>query len=178
MGIKVKAALNVLIFRKTLRMSRIRDGVGEVINLMSTDVTRVNDAVVNFHFLWSAFLEAALIVILAFIEIEVSAIPALVFVSLLTPLQMYLGKLTSDLNRQQTTLTTDRVHMMSEIWTAIKLIKFYAWEKPFTEKIDELLSKEIEIIKKGMIMKAIYFLVVFKIPVIISLTLLGTYVAL
>ena len=68
--------------------------------------------------------------------------------------------------------------MMSEIWTAIKLIKFYSWEKPFTEKIDELLSKEIEIIKKGMIMKAIYFLVVFKIPVIISLTLLGTYVAL
>ena len=109
MGIKVKAALNVLIFRKTLRMSRIRGGAGEVINLMSIDVTRVNDAVVNFHFLWPAFLEAALIVILAFIEIEVSAIPALVFVSLLTPLQMNLGKLTSDLNRQQTTFTTINV---------------------------------------------------------------------
>ena len=80
MGIKVKAALNVLIFRKTLRLSRIRGGAGEVINLMSTDVTRVNDAVVNFHFLWSAFLEAALVVFLAFVEIGVSAVPALVFV--------------------------------------------------------------------------------------------------
>ena len=82
MGIKVKAALNVLIFRKTLTLSRIRGGAGEVINLMSTDVTRVNDAVVNFHFLWSAILQAVLIVILAFIEIRESAIPASVFVLL------------------------------------------------------------------------------------------------
>ena len=68
--------------------------------------------------------------------------------------------------------------MISEILTAIKLIKFYAWEKPFIEKIDELRSKEVETIKKGMIVKAVNFMVVFTVPVIIALASLGMYVAL
>ena len=114
---------------------------------------------------------------MAFVEIGVSAVPALIFVLLLTPFQMYLGKLTSDLNRDQTTLTTERMHMMSEILTAIKLIKFYAWENPFSQKIDELRSKEIETIKKGMIVKAVNFMVVFTAPVMITLASLGMYVA-
>jgi len=94
------------------------------VNIISTDVTRINDLVVNFHFLWAGFLEVTLIVTLAFIEIGISAIPCLLFVLVLTPLQLYLGKLTSDINKTQTQLTTERVHVMSEILTAIKLIKF------------------------------------------------------
>jgi len=178
MGVKVKAALNVLIYRKTLKLSRIKGGAGEVINIISTDVTRVNDLIVNFHFLWSAFLEVSLIVILAFIEIGLSAIPCLVFVLILTPLQMYLGKVTSDLNRIQTQLTTERVHIMSEILIAIKLIKFYAWEKPFASKISDVRSREMYTIYKGMIVKAINFMTVFAVPIWIALASLGMYVAL
>ena len=178
LAVKVKAATSVLIYRKVLRVSRLRGGAGEVVNLLSTDVTRVTDAVINFHFLWSAFLEAALIVGLAFYEVKLAAFPALAFVLLLLPVQMYLGKLTSDLNRDQTRLTTERVHIMSEILTAIKLIKFYAWEKPFTQIISEIREKEMDRIRKGMIVKTINFTVVFAIPVLIALASLGMFVAL
>jgi ABC-type multidrug transport system fused ATPase/permease subunit len=177
-GIKVKAAVSVLIYRKSLRLSRVRGGAGEVINILSTDLTRVNDLVANFHFLWSAFVESALIIILSFLTIGISTLPALGFVLILTPIQMYLGKLTSDLNRDQTSLTTERVHLMSEILTAIKLIKFYAWEKPFSQKISEIREKELNRILRGMIIKAINFMVVFAIPVWAALTCLGMYVGL
>ncbi|KAI9103116.1 P-loop containing nucleoside triphosphate hydrolase protein [Phlyctochytrium arcticum] len=177
-GVQVRAALTGLVFRKSLRLSRIRGGAGDVINIYSTDITRMVDAVTNFHFLWSAFVEAAAIVIIAFVEIRLSALPCLGFVLLLLPIQMYLGSKTNTLNRNQTAVTTTRVHIMSEILTAIKLIKFYAWESPFSEKISNIRKKEMGFIRAGMVVKAINFTVVFAVPVFVALSSLGMYVAL
>jgi len=117
---------------------------------------------------------------------EISALPALGFIVLLLPVQAYLGKQTSDLGRAQTAVTTERVHLMSELLTAIKLIKFYAWqvtpltnrEKPFSAKINELRQKEMSYIYRGMVVKAVNYMVVFAIPVLIALTSLGMYVGL
>eukprot|EP00842_Homolaphlyctis_polyrhiza_P004125 jgi/Hompol1/4713/HPOL_003833-RA len=176
-GIKVKAAITGLVYRKSLRVSRLKGGAGEVINILSTDVTRINDAVVNCHFLWAAFVEVVLILGISFYEISLSALPALAFVLILLPVQIYLGRRTNDLNREQTATTTERVHLMSEILTAIKLIKFYAWEAPFTAKIEEIRKKEIDIIYRGLLIKTINFTVVFAIPVLVALTCLSTYVA-
>ena len=46
--------------------------------------------------------------------------------------------------RRRVVVTTDkRVALMNEILTSIRLIKMYAWEEPFIEKIKELRSREI-----------------------------------
>ncbi|TPX59242.1 hypothetical protein PhCBS80983_g02587 [Powellomyces hirtus] len=177
-GIQVRAACTALVFRKSLKLSVVRGGAGEVINIYSTDISRLVDAVTNFHFLWSAFLEAAAIVIIAFTEVGISAIPCLAFVILLLPVQIYLGRRISTLNRAQTAVTTGRVHIMSEILTAIKLIKFYAWESPFDEKITDIRRREMGFIRSGMIVKAINFTVVFAVPVLVALSSLGMYVGL
>ncbi|KAJ3129395.1 Multidrug resistance-associated protein 4 [Nowakowskiella sp. JEL0407] len=114
---------------------------------------------------------------MAWNEVRISALPALGFIILLFPVQIYLGRLTSITNRDQTAVTTQRVHVMSEILTAIKLVKFYAWEKPFEEKINEIRHREMSLIYRGMVIKAINFMVVFTIPVWIALCSLGMYVA-
>ncbi|KAJ3408448.1 hypothetical protein HDV05_004980 [Chytridiales sp. JEL 0842] len=176
-GIKVKGAIHGLVYRKSLKVSTLKGGAGEVINILSTDVTRINDCVVNFHFLWAAFMEVLLILAISIYEIRLAALPALGFIAILLPVQFYLGKLTNDLNRKQTATTTERVHVMSEILTAIKLIKFYAWEAPFTEKILEIRKREMKLIYDGLIVKTINFSVVFAIPVLVALTCLSTYVA-
>ncbi|KAH6576899.1 hypothetical protein BASA50_008740 [Batrachochytrium salamandrivorans] len=176
-GIKIRAAITGMVYRKSLKVSRLKGGAGEVINILSTDVTRINDAVVNFHFLWAAFVEVLLILIISFYEIGVSAVPALAWIIILLPIQIYLGKLTNDLNRDQTAATTERVHLMSEILTAIKLIKFYAWEAPFTDKIEEIRRREMKLIYDGLIVKTVNFAVVFAVPVLVALTCLATYVA-
>ncbi|KAJ1561399.1 hypothetical protein HK096_004870, partial [Nowakowskiella sp. JEL0078] len=137
----VRSALMVLIYRKSMTLSRVRGG-------------------------------AAAIIVMAWNEINISALPAIGFVLLLFPVQMYLGRLTSITNREQTQVTTQRVHIMSEILTAIKLVKFYAWEKPFEIKINEVRDKEMKLIYRGM------FVVVFTIPVWVALSSLGMYVAL
>ncbi|KAI3658482.1 hypothetical protein MP638_001908 [Amoeboaphelidium occidentale] len=177
-AVRVRAAVSSLVYRKALRLSRVRGGAGEVINILTGDLQRLVDAVANGHFLWSAFIESAAIIIISFLEIGISAIPALGFVILLLPLQMYLASKTSNANREQTATTTERVHIMSEILTAIKLIKFYAWEKPFRAKIDKIREKEIDCIYTAMMIKTLNFAIVFSVPVLIAVCSLAMYVSL
>ena len=166
-----------LVYRKSLRLSRVKGGAGEVINILTSDVSKINDAVVNFHFLWSAFVEVLLILALSFYQIGLSAFPALGFVLILLPLQMYLGKRTDDLGRKQSGKTIERVHLMSELLTAVKLIKFYAWELPFANNIEHIRQGEMKFIYDGLINKVINYTVVFAIPVLVALTCLSMYVA-
>jgi ABC-type multidrug transport system fused ATPase/permease subunit len=64
---------------------------------------------------------------------------------------------------------------MSEILTAIKLIKFYAWEEPFYERISDIRKKELGLLRKNLIANAFNFMLCFCVPVLISLLALMTY---
>ncbi|KAI9164314.1 hypothetical protein H9P43_008143 [Blastocladiella emersonii ATCC 22665] len=174
-GVRVKAALTVLVYRKSLALARIRGGAGEVINIVSTDVTRVQDAVLNVHFLWTSALETILILILAFIEIGLSAFTSLAIIVLLMPIQVYLGRKTAELQRENTEITAKRVHIMSELLTAIKLVKFYTWEGEFTKKVGKVRAREMQLITSALKIKAVNFAVVFAAPVVVAIVALATF---
>ncbi|KNE56750.1 hypothetical protein AMAG_02529 [Allomyces macrogynus ATCC 38327] len=174
-GVRVKSALTVLVYRKALVLARVRGGAGEVINIVSTDVARVQDAVLNVHFLWTSAIETTAILIIAFVEIGYSAFTSLAIIFALMPVQAYLGKITATMQRENTEITTQRVHIMSEVLTAIKLIKFYAWESPFSSKINEIRAREMALIYKSFQIKAINFAVVFAAPVVVAIVALATY---
>ncbi|KAF9117765.1 Multidrug resistance-associated protein 1, partial [Mortierella sp. 14UC] len=176
LGVQVKASISVLIYRKALVLARIRGGAGEIINIMSTDVARIVEAVTNFHFLWSAMVETILILALAFPTVGwAAALTAVVLVLVVLPVQVYLGRLTSNIQIEQTAITTERVHLMSEILTAIKLIKFYAWEAPFQEQINQVRARELALFKRNLQVKAINMAVVFALPVIVAVASLAVY---
>lgn len=56
-GIQCRASLMVLIYRKSLRLSCVPGGIGDIVNLISNDCNRVAEACVNWHYLWSAAFE-------------------------------------------------------------------------------------------------------------------------
>ncbi|KAI9224695.1 P-loop containing nucleoside triphosphate hydrolase protein [Blastocladiella britannica] len=174
-GVRIKSALTVLIYRKSLKLARVKGGAGEVINIVSTDVARVQDAVLNFHFLWTSVLETTLIIILAFYELGLSAFTTLGIILLLMPVQVYLGKITSEVQRENTEVTARRVHIMSELLTAIKLVKFYTWEREFTNKVGLVRKREMELIRKALVIKAFNFAFVFATPVIVAIVGLVTF---
>ena len=113
--------------------------------------------------------------VIAFCELGYSASPALAVIIILVPLQIYLGLLKSRVGFENTMTTSKRVHIMSEILTAIKLIKFYAWEMPFYERIEDIRKKELSLLKKNLIANAVNFMVVFCVPVLVALLSLLTY---
>jgi hypothetical protein len=55
-GIQCRAALMVLIYHKSLKLSYVKDGVGNIVNLISNECNRIAEAAVHWHSFWSAAL--------------------------------------------------------------------------------------------------------------------------
>lgn len=165
----------VQIFKKALLLSRVKGGAGNVVNLVSSDCQKVADAATNLHYLWSALVEITAIMVIAFVELGYSAAPALGLIIILLPIQIYLGILKSRIGMKHTTTTSTRVHIMSEILNSIKLIKFYAWEKPFYDRITDIRKNELKLLRRNLVVNAINFMFVFSVPPCASLLALVTY---
>jgi hypothetical protein len=115
------------------------------------------------------------IIVISFVELGYSAAPALCVILLMLPLQIYLARLKSKVGFENTHITSERVQIMSEILSAIRLIKFYAWEMPFYDRIDAIRKKELSLLKKNLIANAVNFMCVFCVPVLTALLALLTY---
>ncbi|OUM58560.1 hypothetical protein PIROE2DRAFT_55085 [Piromyces sp. E2] len=177
-GIRVRSGLMVLIYRKLLTLSALTNGMGNIVNLISNDCNRIAEVCVNLHYLWSSILEAIVICFLAYYEIENSSLPAIGFILFIfIPFQIYLAFQTSKYASKSTKNIRDRVRLMSEILTVIKLIKFYAWERFFEDKVNEIRSKEISKIRKVIYNRCKSLIIVFVAPMISTLFSLVLYYA-
>ncbi|KAF9153461.1 Multidrug resistance-associated protein 4 [Linnemannia schmuckeri] len=174
-GVQVRAGLMVLIYRKSLKLSSAHGGIGNIINLLSNDCNRVAESFVNFHFLWSSALEIIVVIALAFVELKLAAVPALIILVLLFPVQYLLSFYTARVNAMATNSTTARIHIMSELLTAIKLIKFYAWEPYFRDRVTRVRAKEMDELRRGMYLKITSFALVFAAPVVTTLACICVY---
>ncbi|KAF9973931.1 hypothetical protein BGZ73_002800 [Actinomortierella ambigua] len=185
-GVQVRAGLMALIYRKALKLSNTQGSIGNIINLISNDCNRIAESFVNFHFLWSSAIEILgkffpiddavdIVVALAFVEIKVAAVPALIILILLFPVQYFLSLIAARLTAQTTSLTAARIHIMSELLTAIKLIKFYAWESYFRDRVTRVRAKEMAKLRQGMMIKVTSFALVFAAPVITTLACITVY---
>jgi ABC-type transport system involved in cytochrome bd biosynthesis fused ATPase/permease subunit len=124
---------------------------------------------------FSFSLSYSAILIIAFVEIGFSAVPALLIIIFLVPLQFYLSNVKSKMVAKNQIVTYERFRIMTEILTAMKLIKFYAWEKPFCDQIKQIRNKEMHLLKRTMITNAFYFMIVFSVPILVAFFALLTY---
>ncbi|XP_017863871.1 PREDICTED: probable multidrug resistance-associated protein lethal(2)03659 [Drosophila arizonae] len=150
-GMKVRVAMCSMIYRKALRLSRTALGdttIGQVVNLISNDVGRLDVSVIHTHYLWLGPVEIAVVTWLMYREIGVSAFFGVAIMLLFIPLQAYLGKKTSSLRLKTALRTDERVRMMNEIISGIQVIKMYAWEIPFSNMINYVRGKEMNAIRK------------------------------
>ncbi|ALC47338.1 CG4562 [Drosophila busckii] len=150
-GMKVRIAMCSMIYRKALRLSRTALGdttIGQVVNLISNDVGRLDVSVIHMHYLWLGPVEIGVVTWLMYREIGVAAFFGVAVMLLFIPLQAYLGKKTSVLRLRTALRTDERVRMMNEIISGIQVIKMYAWEIPFSKMIDYVRIKEMNAIRK------------------------------
>nr|XP_013098632.1 unnamed protein product [Stomoxys calcitrans] len=176
-GMKIRVAMCSMIYRKSLRLSKTALGsttAGQVVNLISNDVGRLDLATIFIHYLWVGPLETCLITYLMYREIGISAVFGVAFMLMFIPLQGWLGKKTSVLRLRTALRTDERVRMMNEIISGIQVIKMYAWEYPFGKIVAYARKKEINSIRHSSYIRGILLsFIMFLTRVSIFLSLVG-----
>lgn len=120
---------------------------GRIVNLMSTDTHRIDQASGFLHMVWGSPLSILVTMALLLVNLSYSALPGLGLLFLASPL---LGKAIRSLFKRRfaiSRITDQRVSLTSEILQAIRFVKFFGWETAFLERIDKIRQKEIRSIQ-------------------------------
>jgi ATP-binding cassette, subfamily C (CFTR/MRP), member 2 len=65
-------------------------------------------------------------------------------------------------------LTDSRVKLMTEILTGIRVLKFFAWEPPFLEKVEDIRKQEMAQVLRRSKLNAIVTTLAFAVPVMVG----------
>ncbi|XP_054856398.1 ATP-binding cassette sub-family C member 12-like isoform X2 [Eublepharis macularius] len=149
-AIRLKVAVSTVAFENLLAFKTLSHiSFGEVINLLANDGYRMFEAAL---FCPLPITVPVLMVVCAIYSCIILGPTALIgtFVYILfIPLQMLMAKLTAVFRRGAILVTDQRVRIMNEILTCIKLIKMYAWEMSFAKTVRGIRKAERKILEKA-----------------------------
>ncbi|XP_068170423.1 ATP-binding cassette sub-family C member 12 [Antennarius striatus] len=142
-AVRLKGAFSSVAFQKVISL-RVQTGIsmGELINVLSNDGHKLFEAVVFGSFLLSAPVLFFVAIVYACIVLGYTALTGVFIYLIFIPVQFYLAKLINTFRWKAMVLTDSRVRTMNEILSSIKLIKMYAWEDSFEEKIAGIRKNE------------------------------------
>ena len=96
---------------------------------------------------------------------------------LLAPINMLVFTVVSKMRRKVLKYSDLRVKMMNEILMGIRIIKFYAWEKPFGKEVGRLRQKELQALTNLAYTTAVGFsIILLSTPIIQPIIVFMTYV--
>uniref|UniRef100_A0A4W4EPI3 Cystic fibrosis transmembrane conductance regulator n=1 Tax=Electrophorus electricus TaxID=8005 RepID=A0A4W4EPI3_ELEEL len=175
-GMKIRIAMCHMIYKKALSLSSVamvHTTTGQIVNLLSNDVNRFDEVTIFLHFLWVGPLQAAAVIGLLWQEIGPSCLAGMAVLIFLMPLQTLFGQLFSKFRSKTATFTDNRIRTMNEVVSGIRIIKMYAWEKPFTALVNDVRRKEISKIMSSSYLRGLNmasFFVASKIIVFVTFT--------
>ncbi|XP_050516933.1 probable multidrug resistance-associated protein lethal(2)03659 [Diabrotica virgifera virgifera] len=157
-GMKMRIASCSVIYRKALRLSKsalAETTIGQMVNLLSNDVGRFDQAVHHLHYFYIAPIQALIVMVFLYVVVGWTALLGTLFLLLSIPLQSWLGKKTSQFRLKTATRTDERVRLMNEIISGIQVIKMYTWEYPFAKLVELVRGNEVKFIRKTSVIRAI-----------------------
>ena len=128
-------------------------GNGRIINLMSTDTYRIDQASSMFHMIWTSPISITLTLILLLINLTYSALSGFGLLVLTMPI---LGKTIRSLFRRRVRInkvTDQRVSLTQEILQAVRFVKYFGWETSFLGRIRKIRDREIRMIQVLLMMR-------------------------
>ncbi|CAG5100511.1 Oidioi.mRNA.OKI2018_I69.XSR.g17031.t1.cds [Oikopleura dioica] len=179
-GVKVRCVLTAKIYRKGLKVNFSNESstVGEVVNYMSVDAQRFQDTATFMNFLWSAPLQIALSLYFLYVQLDWASFTALLVFFILTPLSGFVTGKMRNLIGANMKKRDGRMKLMNEILNGIKVLKLYAWEIPFMDRINKIRFDELGLIKKYSYLQAVVILIWEFTPYLVQLTCFTFYTTL
>ncbi|XP_042518480.1 ABC transporter C family member 7-like [Macadamia integrifolia] len=176
MGIKIRAILFSLIYKKGLRLSsQSKQGhtSGENINLMSVDVARIGLFSWYLHNIWKVPVQIILALLILYERLGLASLVAFVATIILMLANVPLEKLQEKFHKELMDSKDQRMKVTSEALRNMRILKLQCWEMKFLAKITELRNFETVWIKKLLYSAAVIAFIYLTTPMFVSMVTFG-----
>ena len=159
--------------------SVVGDGIGwsngRIVNLMSVDTYRVDQASALFHMLWTSPLICIITLVLLLINLSYSALAGfallVIGVPALTRAIRGLFRRRARINK----ITDQRVGLTQEILQSIRFVKYFGWESAFKQRLEDVRNREIRGIQVLLAIRNAINAVSMSLPIYASMLSFITY---
>ncbi|CAK9442267.1 uncharacterized protein LODBEIA_P60100 [Lodderomyces beijingensis] len=152
LGMKIRSSLSSAVYDKSLVLSnesKQESSTGDIVNLMSVDVQRLQDLVQNLQIIWSGPFQIVICLYSLHGLIGNAMWAGVAIMLIMIPLNAVIAKTQKKLQKTQMKYKDKRSRLINEILNNIKSLKLYAWEMPYLERLDHVRNDlELQNLKK------------------------------
>lgn len=181
LGLKVRAAMTTAVYQKTVSVSQSslsKFSTGQVINFMSSDTDRIVNFSPSLHAAWSLPFQFGVTLILLYQQVGISFLTGLGFTILIMPVNKCIASKIGDLSTKMMEAKDSRVNTMSELLSGVRVIKYFNWQKYFSERVNVTRKEELKHLGGRKYLDALCVYLWATTPVLISVLTFMTYVLL
>jgi ATP-binding cassette subfamily C (CFTR/MRP) protein 1 len=178
-GCIIRSAIVPAVYEKSLVLSsrsKHEFSTGRVVNLFSNDLMHLQVFFQNFSDPFFAPFQLAVGLALIYQEIGVAMFTGFGVIVGVCPLMLVILGLYGYWRGQKMKISDIRIKLTNEIMNGIRIIKFYAWEKPFMQKIIDYREKELVLLGKMNNSIIGFVVLIYVVPVVIPIIMFYTYV--
>lgn len=146
LGLKIKASIVSLLYRTSLRLtsaSLMKLTSGKLVTLVNKDAGAFETAVSRFHDLWIGVIQLFIVNYVMYQQIQEASFVGVALLLVLIPVQVILAKYTKITRLKMAAKTDERLKLMQEILTSIKLLKLYNWGGYYTKLTNNIRIQEM-----------------------------------
>lgn len=148
-GIRIRAALMVLIYKKSLSIKYGTTSNGRIINLINVDVEKIGEFFWHIHGIWLLPVQVVLALIILYMNLGFApSMAALVSTVLVIISNTPLAHMQKDFQTKVMESKDSRIKATSEILKSMRVLKLHSWESNFKKKLINLREKEQNWLKK------------------------------
>ncbi|KAK8617889.1 hypothetical protein V6N13_080793 [Hibiscus sabdariffa] len=178
-GIRVRAALTVLIYKKSLLTKFVGPSNGKIINLINVDAERIGDFCWYVHGVWLLPIQVFLALVILYRNLGAAPSVAAVFATILvmvsnTPLANRQERLHSKIMEAK----DSRIKATSETLKSMRVLKLHSWEPTFLNKILQLRETERNWLKKYLYTCSAVAFLFWASPTLVSVITFGVCILL
>jgi ABC-type multidrug transport system fused ATPase/permease subunit len=175
---QARVAVTCSVYGKSLRLTaaeRQTKTLGELVNLMQVDATKIEMFIPQIHVLWDGIFQITGYMTILFTLIGWPCFVGLLVMILAAPLQKKIMMKLYKLNRRMVKFTDSRVKSTNEAMQGIRCVKMYTWENSFEAVISGERRHELKFLKRAAYLRGFSRAYMGALPVLVAVASFVVY---
>ncbi|KAL3664796.1 hypothetical protein V7S43_009976 [Phytophthora oleae] len=177
-AIKLVASVKTLMFRKTLKLNaeKRRDkSTGAIANMYTSDSDAILDTAFLIHQLWLIPLQIAIVSYMLYDVLGLAALAGMSVIVAMLGINHLISKCMFACQRVYRRSKDVRMKKVTEVFKAVEIVKFNAWEERLMGQIKDTRAEEMKHLFRRRLLACLSVVMLWGMPVFISVASFGVY---